>query len=204
MRKQISRILFTGVTATAAVALSATTAFASTTYSVHPGGKFTGTAGKTVLKDNKTGAKLTCKSAGAKGKLKSGRHLSGKGIATITSTSFTKCTGPLGISFKVKQSGTWKLNVSKYKYTHSKGGVSTGYISDIKAILSGPSCSATVTGEADASYSNRTGDLSVKPVSKSGHVLKISKVSGCFGLINNGNTSGFTGTYKIKKKQTIR
>ncbi len=201
MRKQISRILFTGVAATAAVALSATTALASTTYSVKPGGKYTGTAGKTVLKDNKTGAKLTCKSAGAKGKLKSGRHLSGKDIGTITSTSFTKCTGPLGISFKVKQSGTWELTVTKY--SSKSGGVATGYISKIHATLSGPSCAATVTGEADASFSNKTGDLTVKPVSKSGHVLKISKVSGCFGLINNGNTSGFTGTYKIKKKQKI-
>lgn len=203
MRRQISRILFTGVAATAAVALSATTALASTTYTVTPGGKYTGTAGKTILKDNKTGAKLTCKSASARGKLKSGRHLSGKGIATITSTSFTKCTGPLGLSFKVKQSGTWLLNVTKYKYTSKRGGIATGYISKIHATLSGPSCTATVTGEADGSYSNRTGELTVKPVAKSHHVLKISKVSGCLSLINNGDTSGFTGVYKIKRKQKI-
>jgi len=201
MRRQISRILFTGVAATAAVALSATTALASTTYTVTPGGKYTGTAGKTVLKDYKTGVKLTCKSASAKGRLKSGRHLSGKGIATITSTSFVKCTGPLGIKLTVKQSGIWLLNITKYSSHH--GGIATGYISKVHATLSGSNCKATVTGEADGSYSNRTGDLTVKPVAKSHHLLKIASVTGCFSLINKGNTAGFTGVYKIKRKQKI-
>ncbi len=45
--------------------------------------------------------------------------------------------------------------------------------------------------------------LAVKAVAKSGHLLKISKVNGCAGLINNGDTSDFTGSYKIKPKQKI-
>lgn len=124
--------------------------------------------------------------------------MSGTDIGTIASTSFTSCTGPLGLTFTVKQSGTWNLNI-----TSNSGAVSTGFISSVKASLSGPLCSATVTGSADASYSNSTGVLTVKLVSGSGHTLTVSGVSGCLGLINNGDTTTFNGAYTISPKQTI-
>jgi hypothetical protein len=202
MRTGIARVLVTGAAVTAALALSATTAFATTAtkFTVSPGGKYTAAAGKTVLKDNKSGSVLTCKSASAKGTLKKGKGLAGKNIGTITSSAFNKCTGPLNLSFKVKQSGTWDLTVTKY---NSKTGVATGFISNTKALLTGPGCSATVTGSTDATYTNKTGVLAVKAVAKSGHLLKISKVTGCAGLINNGDTSNFTGSYKISPKQKI-
>ena len=204
MRTGIARVLVTGAAATAALALSATTAFASTAttkFTVSPGGKYTAAAGKTVLKDNKTKTVLTCKSASAKGTLKKGKGLAGKNIGTITSSSFNKCSGPLSLTFKVKQSGTWDLTVTKF--STKNGGVATGFISNIKALLTGPGCSATVTGSTDATYSNKTATLSVKAVAKSGHLLKISKVNGCAGLISNGDTSDFTGSYKLKPKQKI-
>jgi hypothetical protein len=203
MRTGIARILVTGAAATAALALSATTAFAAsaTTFTVSPGGKYTAAAGKTVLKDNKSKTVLTCKSASAKGTLKKGKGLAGKNIGTITSSSFNKCSGPLSLTFKVKQSGTWDLTVTKF--SSKNGGVATGFISNVKATLSGPGCSATVTGSTDATYSNKTATLSVKAVAKSGHLLKISKVNGCAGLIANGDTSDFTGSYKLTPKQKI-
>ncbi len=204
MRTGIARVLVTGAAVTAAVALSATTAFASTAttkYTVSPGGKYTAAAGKTVLKDNKTKTVLNCKSASAKGTLKKGKGLAGKNIGTITSSAFNKCSGPIGLTFKVKQSGTWDLTVTKF--SSKNGGVATGFIGNVKATLSGPGCSATVTGATDATYSNKTGILSVKAVAKSGHLLKISKVNACAGLINNGDTSDFTGSYKLKPKQKI-
>ncbi len=203
MRTGIARVLVTGAAATAALALSATTAFASsaTTFSVSPGGKYTASAGKTVLQDNKSKTVLTCKSASAKGTLKKGKGLAGKNIGTITSSSFNKCSGPLSLTFKVKQSGTWDLTVTKF--STKNGGVSTGFISNTKALPDRPGCSATVTGSTDATYSNKTATLSVKAVAKSGHVLKISKVNGCAGLISNGDTSDFTGSYKLKPKQKI-
>jgi hypothetical protein len=199
---RIGRVLITGAAALAAVGLSATTALASsaTTYTVSPGGKYTATAGKTTLKDNQTKTSLTCKSASAAGVLKKGKGLAGAKIGTITKSSFNKCTGPLSLTFKVKQGGTWYLNVTSYS---SKTGVATGYISNISATLSGPSCSAKVTGEADATFTNKTDILSVKAVAKSKHVLTISKVNGCLSLIKNGNTSDFTGSYKIAPKQKI-
>ena len=202
MRTGISRILIAGTTAVTVIALSASMALgaAAPRFTVRPGGKYTAKAGKTVLVDNHTKTKLTCKSASARGKLKSGRHLPGRNIGTITSSSFNKCTGPLGLTFKVKQIGTWNLTVSKF---NRRTGVSTGFISNVHATLSGPSCSATVTGRTDVTFKNRTDILSVKAVAKSGHVLMISKVNNCLQLIRNGDHSSFTGSYKITPKQHI-
>jgi hypothetical protein len=199
MRKSLTKVLLSGaVAATAVLAFSVTPAFAATTYTVAPGGAYTGSAGTTTFTDSTTGSTLTCKSGTAAGTLKNGAGLSGTGIGTITSTTFTTCTGPLGITFTVKQVGTWSLNLTAYASP-----ISTGYISGIDATLSGSLCSATVTGSADATYSNSTGVLTLKPVSGSGHTLTVSNVNGCLGLLNNGNTSTFNGAYTISPKQTI-
>ncbi len=199
MRKSLTKVLLSGaVAATAVLAFSVTPAFAATTYTVSPGGAYTGTAGATTFTDTNTGSTLSCKSGTAAGTLKSGSGLSGTGIGTITGTTFVTCTGPLGITFTVKQVGTWSLNLTAYASP-----VSTGYISGIDATLTGSLCSATVTGSADATYSNSTGVLTLKPVSGSGHTLTISGVNGCLGLLNNGNTATFNGAYTISPKQTI-
>jgi hypothetical protein len=199
MRTSLTKVLLAGAAATAAaLTFSVAPAFAATTYTVAPGGSYTGTAGTTTFTDTNTGSALTCKSGKAAGTLKAGAGLSGTDIGTIASSSFTTCTGPLGITFTVKQSGTWELNL-----TASSGGTSTGYVSGISASISGSLCSATVTGSADATYVNSTGVLTLKPVSGSGHTLTISGVSGCLGLLNNGNTSTFNGAYTISPKQTI-
>jgi hypothetical protein len=199
MRMSLTKVLLAGATAAAAVlTLSAAPALAATTYTVSPGGAYTGTAGTTTFTDTSTGSVLTCKSATAKGTLKSGSGLSGTGIGTITSTTFTTCTGPLGLTFTVTQVGTWSLNI-----TSNSGGTSVGNVSNVDATLSGPLCSATVKGAADATYVNSTGVLTLKPVSGSGHTLTVSGVSGCLGLIKNGDTSTFNGAYTISPKQTI-
>jgi len=196
---RMTRVALAAATAMAALTLSATSALATaTTYTVSPGGSYSGTAGTTTFTDNNTGNELSRTSGKASGTLESGSGLSGTDIGTITSTTFSKCTGPLGLSFTVKQVGTWDINI-----TSSSGGISDGFISSVDATLSGPLCSATVTGSADASYSNSTGVLTLKPVSGSGHVLTVSGVSGCLGLINNGDTSSFDGAYTISPAQTI-
>jgi hypothetical protein len=198
-RRIIQALLAGAAAATAALALSVAPASALTqTFTVSPGGSITGTAGTTTLKDTTSGNSLTCSSAKASGSLKSGSGLSGTGIGSITSTTFTTCKGPLGLTFSVTQSGTWSVNI-----TSEAGGVSTGFVSNVKASLSGPDCSATVTGSADATYSNSSAALTFKAVTGSGHTLKVSGVNGCLGLINNGDTSTFSGAFTISPAQTI-
>src|SRR5437870_4349827 len=71
------------------------------TWTVTPGGQATGTATNVTLKDVRTGSTLTCASSTAQATVQSGSGLSGTGIATVTSSTYTNCAGPLGLSFSV-------------------------------------------------------------------------------------------------------
>jgi len=192
------------------LALSASSAIAATTntgvaatWTVKPGGAITAKAGVTTLKDTKTGSVLTCQSSSGKGTVKSGKGLSGTGIGSISALSFNICTGPLGLTFTVHTTHfPWHLNAVSFS-----GGVTTGTITGIHATLSGPSCSAVVdgtgatanNGKVTAKYSNSTGKLTTTGAGN----LHIYNVSGCAGLIGNGDGSSFKGSYTITPKQTI-
>jgi hypothetical protein len=204
----------TGLIAGAAAALmiGATTApaFAATpTWSVSRGGNITAKSGTTVLTDTKTHTVLKCASSSTKATLKKGHRLSGAGIGSITFLSFTKCTGPFGLSFTVKSTAStkkpWKLNALSY---NKKTGTTTGTITGIHATLSGTGCSATVdgtgatksNGSVRVTYVNHTHKLTVLAA---GGNLHIYSVKGCLGLIANGNGSSFTATYVVSPAQTI-
>ena len=81
-----------------------------------------------------------------------------------------------------------------------------GSITGITASLSGSGCTATVAGTTASTTGKTTGTYT-----NSTHVLKVSggnlhvwNVSaGCLGLINSGDASTFTGSYKITPAQTI-
>jgi hypothetical protein len=208
MLKRIGAIMMAGGTAAAlSFTLGATSSSATTarmTWTVKPGGPVTGHAGKTTLKDTKTGTTLTCASSATKAKLKSGSGLSNP-LGKITLVTFTSCSGPGGLVFTAKTSASpgnpWPLSGSSFS-----GGVTKGKITNVKASISGSGCSAQVAGtsasspgEVTGTYSNATGKLKI-----SGGNLHIWKVNGCFGLIHNGDPSSFSGTYTIKPKQTIK
>lgn len=207
--KRAGVVMVTGAALAGTLALSASAAGAATstrvaaTWTVKPGGAITGKAGTTTLKDTKTGSVLTCTSSSAKGTVKTGSGLSGTGIASITGLTFSNCTGPLGLQFMVKTTHLpWKLNAKSYS-----GGVTTGTITGIHAILTGPSCSAVVdgtgasanNGSVTAKYSNSTGKLTTTGAGN----LHIYNVKGCAGLIGSGDGSSFNGSYAISPKQTI-
>ena len=209
MLKRIGAIVMAGGAAAALSFTLGTTSSSATTarmtWTVKPGGAVTGSAGKTTLKDTKTGTTLTCSSSATKAKLKSGSGLSNP-LGKITSVTFSNCTGPGGLVFTAKTSASstnpWPLSGSSF---NSGTGVTTGKITNIKASISGSGCSAKVAGTTSSStgmvtgtYTNGTGKLKV-----SGGNLHIWNVSGCFGLIANGDPSSFSGVYTITPKQTI-
>jgi hypothetical protein len=201
--------LVTSAALAGVLALSAGSAVAAAdtavaaTWTVKPGGAITAKAGTTTLKDTKTGSTLTCKSSSGKGKVKSGKGLPGAGIGSITTLSFSTCTGPLGLTFTVKTTHfPWHLNAVSFS-----SGVTTGTITGIHATLTGPSCSAVVdgtgatanNGKVKAKYSNSTGKLTTTGAGN----LHIYNVHGCAGLIGSGDGSSFKGSYTITPKQTI-
>jgi hypothetical protein len=200
------RVLFTGAATAAAIGASAGVALAvAITFTISPGGAITATAGTTTLKDTNTGSVLTCTSSTSSGTLKSGSGVSGTSLGTITKLSFSNCTGPLGLTFTVTNSGfPWTLSGTSY---NAGTGTTTGFINHIKSKLTGPSCSANVggttatsKGKVKVTYKNSTGALSVLAT---GGNLHVWAVSGCAGLINTGDATQFTGVYTVTPKQKI-
>lgn len=200
MRKTTAAGLVTATAAAALIGLNVSPASAAGTFTVSPGGTATGTATNSKLTDLTTGTVLTCTKVTATVVLPSGSGHAGAGLGSITATSFTGCTGPLGLSFGVTPVGLpWSLNADSYS-----GGVTTGSISGVKAHLSGTGCSADVTGPGGGTgtvpgtYTNSSGVLAV-----AGGNLTPASVSGCFGLIANGDATSFTANFAVSPAQTI-
>jgi hypothetical protein len=187
------------------VGASAPPVFASTTWTVSPGGSVNGTAGTTTLKDTNTGATLSCTSSSLTGSLKSGSGLSGAGIGTVSSISFNSCSAA-GQTFSIS-TGTisWPLNAATYNAT---AGVTHGSIRHIHFAVSSTSCSFVIdgtgptahNGKVRVAYTNGTARLKVL---STGSTLHAWNVSGCFGLINSGDGGSVTSSYKIAPAQTI-
>jgi hypothetical protein len=207
IRKRLtSSLVLTGATTALVIGVAAGVALAVTTapeIDVSPAGKITASAGKTTLTDTKTGAVLTCASSSSSGTINAEADPT---VGTITALTFSNCTGPLGLTFMVTNSNfPWKLTASAFS---SSTGVTTGKISGIKSLLSGPSCSANVAGTTattpgtvKVTYTNSSGVLKVLTT---GGTLHVWNVSGCAGLINSGDPTTFSGSYTISPKQTVK
>jgi hypothetical protein len=210
MRTRLGSALLGAAAAAAAVACLATSpalagpTVAAASWTVTPGGAVTGAAGTTTLADSTTGTSLSCSSSSATGTLVSGSGQASP-LGSITGITFNNCTGPLGISFSASVTGPFPLNGKSYNATT---GVTTGSITNIHGALSGPLCSASVDGTSatanngtvKARYKNSSHKLTVLTT---GGTLHIYNVSGCFGLINSGDSATFSGVYVISPNQTI-
>jgi hypothetical protein len=181
--------------------LGAGPAFAAT-WTVTPGGSVSGSAGTTTLKDSTTGTTINCTSSAASGSLKSGSGLSNP-IGSIASITFSNCTGPLGISFTASVTGPFPLNANSFS-----SGTTSGTITNIHGTLTSSACSLVIDGTSatahngtvNVTFTNSTSQLKVLTT---GSTLHIFNVSGCFGLVRNGDGATFAGTYSITPPQTV-
>jgi hypothetical protein len=175
-----------------------------------PGGSFSGSGGPAKLQDATTGIVVTCKTSATSGTMKFGRDLPSAGIASLTSVTFSKCSGPDGRTFAVTASAStgapWLLNALTYNPALT---VVTATVSGIMASVSGSECTATVAGATstapgtvNGSYTDSlfTPTLGVGPP---GGTLHTWNVSGCSGLFSNGDSLSFTVTYSITPLQNI-
>jgi hypothetical protein len=196
----------------AAVGLSAAPAMASTTLTatVTGGGTITASAKSTVLTDGP--AKVTCSTSGktdasvATGSVKSGTYkgASPLKIGSTSKLSFNNCTGPLGtVTNKVVTTPTIQVDSA----TNSKG-ETDGIMAGVKVDVSMTGCSFVVTGSAPGYFdnSNHTLVMATKlPVKALNSAkLTVSGVSGCAGIVVNGQHPTFTGTYSINLKISIK
>jgi hypothetical protein len=177
----------------------------ATTWTVSPGGTFTGSAGTSLFQDTATGATVTCKSASLTGALKSGSGLAGKGLGKVTSLTFSKCSLD-GVGYSLS-SGTvdWSLNAVSYNATSNS---TSGTIIGVRFTLSGANCSAVVSGTSGTAkdgtvkfrYTNKTGRLDILTT---GGNLQVWDVAGCLGLFSNGDTSSAGTCPAVTPKQTL-
>lgn len=206
MRPRIGGLALAGaaVLAMAPGAVSAATATA-TTWTVRPGGAITAKAGKNLVKDATTGSVLTCQSAHMSGTLQAGSGLHGAAIGSISTATYN-CVMPIGPPFTVTARGLpWHLNLASYD---AATGVSRGTISHLELVLTGPGCRAvangtgggTADGVAAVSYANSTARLTFHPA---GGNLHWYHVTGCAGLLGDGDRATLSAAYAVSPAQTI-
>lgn len=204
MRKRLTAVILGGGTALA-LALGTTAAMAiNATWTVKPGGAIS-FSGSAQVKDAATGTTAKCSSVKMSGTVKKGSGLSGTGIGTLSKASFSNCNvGGIGVTVTV-HGLPWKLNATSF---NSTSGVTTGTISGIDLVATNPACSATLdgtgaganNGKTKITYTNSTGKIKLLG---SGGNLHSYNVSGCLGLINNGDAQHASGSGTVTPKQTI-
>jgi len=207
MRKRLTAVLLSSGAAALALCLGATTANAvNITFTVHPGGAFS-FSGSGQVRDatNPSHVVAKCSSIKLSGTLKSGSGLSGTGIGTIKTASFTGCAiGTITVNVAV-HGLPWKENATSFNATT---GVTTGNISGIDLVATAPGCSATLDGTAAGAnngktkinYTNSTGKIKLLPTGGNLHTFA---VNGCFGLLTNGDVQQASGSGTVTPKQTI-
>jgi hypothetical protein len=211
--KRASNLLLIAGSAAALVGLSAAPAMAATTLSVKvsSGGSYTAKASKTVLSNN--GVNVTCTTSGstpgskASGTVKTAtdKGTSPVKVGTAAKLSFNHCSGPLGAVHTTIQALPYSIKVDS---TTSSTGKTDGIITGVKVNVSMTGCSFTVTGSAPGFYSNSkhtltmTNKLPIKPLNTA--QLTVSNVSGCAGLVANGDHPTYTSTYSVSRHFTIK
>ena len=204
------RVAFSVTTAILTAALGAGPATAAvtqagTTWTVTPGGPFSGHAGTTKLKDTANGNSLNCTSSVLSGSFKSGTGLRGTGIGSITGGGkFLGCTGPLPLVYTITLRGLpWHVSV-----TADHNGVVHGTISHIEITASFPACHFSIDGTAAGAFDG----IAPFTYSDSAHTLKLLgtgtnlhyyKVSGCAGLVRSGDSAAYLASYTLSPGQTI-
>jgi hypothetical protein len=213
LMKRASNVLFTVAAAGAVVGLSAAPAMASTTLTVKVtnGGSYTATAAKTVLTDGSVS--VTCSTVGS---VPASKTTGSVPTATTTGTSpvkvgtaktlsFNNCSGPLGMVTTTLTGLPYSISVDSK--TNSTG-QTDGIISGVKAHVSMTGCAFDVTGSTAGFWSNKTFKLTVTPkppiTPLNTAQLTVANVSGCAGIVNNGDHPTFTGTYTVSRHFTIK
>ena len=205
MRAGLGAVVLAG-TAVLAVYLGAGSPVAATatTWTVRPGGSITAAATKATLTDTTTGVPLRCSPARMSGTLKTGSGLPGTGVGAITTAAF-QCAGPVGWPNLTTRGLPWRLTLVSYD---AGTGVSRGTLGHLKFVLTGPACTAVVNGTNGTAadgvvavrYANATGKLKILP---GGGNLHWWHVSGCAGLVGNGDPATLSAAFAVSPPQTI-
>jgi len=178
MRKRLAWIVSIGSAAAAVLVVAATAAAAATaTWTVSPGGSYTGplSSGATfVIQDGVIGTTVTCVSSTLAGTLAAGSGLSGN-LGTVTSVSPGTCTGPGGSTYALATNASsadpWAVAAVGY---NASSGITNGDLATASAsgtgvaiTLTGAGCTVVLGGTTTLhaylifDYQNGTGRLAI-------------------------------------------
>jgi hypothetical protein len=154
----------------AAPTLAATNS--TTTWTVSPGGHFTGTSGEVTISDDTTSAQFGCGTSQFAGRLKSGTGLTGYDIGTIKSLEI--CDTP-------SQAVDWHLSFTAY-HSSSSEGTTRVIIKGIHFAVSDGGCTFVVDGTSDsadngtlsAQYTNQWRNLNIYGTVDNLHVYDVA------------------------------
>jgi hypothetical protein len=194
MTKRAGTLVLTAALAFALGTAPSAVATATATWTIHPGGSFSGTASDPVLKDLNTGSTFTCTSVTLTGTFKSGTGQANP-IGKITDDTWTGCTGPGGVRIDMTDGNSvpWHMNADTYT-------ASTGTTHGTMSIGVGPvygACTAGFIGTVNWAYTNST------------HVLKITgslDVTAAIcpaGWVKQGDEVTITASAPISPAMTI-
>jgi hypothetical protein len=131
--------------AVVAATLGAGPAAAAATWTVTPGGGFTGKAGTTKLTDTTGGTSLNCTGSELLGTFRTGSGLNGAGIGSITGGKFTGC-GPLPVTVTLRGL-PWRISAGSYH-----DGVVHGIIGHLEITVSLTGCRFVIDGTAAGAH----------------------------------------------------
>jgi len=190
-----------------AVGTFAATATTATTWTIKPGKAVTGTAGKTLVTDTKTGIQMTCTSSSVGGTLKSGTGRTNP-LGKITAAAYNSCTVigvGAGITTSASSTNPWVLRGRTYA-----SGVTHGSIRNVATSFSitcplgtctgnVAGANATTPGQVAVTYKNVNGSL----IMGGGNLHAWNVTGQCLGDINTGDPITVVGTYILSPRQTI-
>lgn len=150
---------------------------------------------------------MGCTSASATGNVHGGTSRLPE-LASIASTSWVGCVGPISIPMAVTMGSTaWEF-VGVSGATSAPNDVIVGYVDGVNAHVastSGPTCSFDVVGTADAELREQVVKSAGPPpvygqdlvINENSGNLRLDNVVGCFGLLADGDPANFSGTFNI-------
>jgi hypothetical protein len=159
----------------AAVGVATSAAAATATWTVSPGGSFTGplSSGATfIIQDGVTGTTVTCASSAIAGTLTAGSGQSGN-LGAVTSVSPGTCTGPGGSTYTVTTNASsadpWGIGAVAYTASTSttNGDLGSANATGVAITLTGPGCTVVLGGTTTVraylifDYQNGNGRLAI-------------------------------------------
>ncbi|QMU71715.1 hypothetical protein [Streptacidiphilus sp. P02-A3a] len=171
--------------------LGATQAVASPVWTVSGGGALSATATPLPVQLlNASGfVVFSCTSSAVTGNAPNGTALPGTSLITFSGFPFSGCTAAPGVASTLTI-GTLPLTLTATAYS-SATGITTGVVPGFVLILQNTVCTARFSGALNATYDNSTHNLTLQ------NKLPASGVTGCLGLINNGDILNYTITYHL-------